>query len=170
MIFDILKQRWLRKEILLLENNLKDRVPCWPQSIVVLFDVNYSSEINIFKKWCGRLKVPVENLTLIAYSKDVKKDAIDGVTLYDSKVIKWNGGVKDKTLLNLLDAQYDLQINYFEKAGLITSYFSMKLDAKFKVGHVAHDERTFDLALDVSLKDHELFITEIVKYLKIITS
>jgi hypothetical protein len=170
MIFDILKQRWLRKEILLLENNLKDRNPNWPQSMVVLFDVNYSSDITIFKKWCDLLKVPLENLTFIAFTKDVKKDKIDGVTLYDSNVIKWNGGIKDKTLLSLLDAQYDLQINYFEKAGLLSKYISMKLDARFKVGHVAHDEATFDLAVNVSLKDHELFITEIIKYLKIITS
>ncbi|AUC80403.1 hypothetical protein CW736_13900 [Nonlabens sp. MB-3u-79] len=168
MIFDILKQRWLRKEFYKLENISRSHQRQWPQSLVVVFDANKCTDVELFKKWCTALQIPLKNLSLLGYTDNVKKNALEGVTLFDNRVVKWYGGLKEGPLSELLTAPYDLQINYYEKPSQITTYVSRRLDANFKVGHASHKENTYDLAVNVPLTKQELFISEIAKYLKIL--
>lgn len=167
MIFDVLKQRWLRKEFLILENSSRDRKPYWPKSLVVIFDADQFTDLTIFNKWCKILDLPSKALTLIAYTKDVKKKELEGVQLYDKNAVKWSGGLKDPELTKLLKKKHDLQINYYDEPNEITKFITMKLDSNLKVGYLKHEESTYDLAVNVPLTDQELFISEIAKYLKI---
>jgi hypothetical protein len=168
MIFDILKQRWLRKEFYKLDNRSRNHQRHWPQSLVVVFDANKCTDVELFKKWCADLQIPLKNLSLLGYTDSVKKNALEGATLFDDRVVKWYGGLKEGSLSELLTATYDLQINYYEQPSQITTYVSRRLDANFKVGLASHEENTYDLAVNVPLTKQELFISEIAKYLKIL--
>ncbi|MFT4839288.1 MAG: hypothetical protein ACJAWA_001469 [Nonlabens sp.] len=168
MIFDVLKQRWLRKEFYKLENISRSHQRQWPQSLVVVFDANKCTDMELFKEWCTVLQIPLKNLSLLGYTDNVKKNPLQGVTLFDNRALKWYGGLKEGPLSELLTAPYDLQINYYEKPSQITTYVSRRLDANFKVGHASHEENTYDLAVNVPLTKQELFISEIAKYLKIL--
>ena len=168
MIFDILKQRWLRKEFYKLENRSRNHQRQWPQSLVVVFDANKCTDVELFKKWCTSLQIPLKNLCLLGYTDSVKKHTLEGATLFDDRAIKWYGGLEEGPFSELLSAAYDLQINYYEQPSKITTYVSRKLDANFKVGHPDHKENTYDLAVNVPLTKQELFISEIAKYLKIL--
>ncbi|QJP35825.1 hypothetical protein F0365_16150 [Nonlabens sp. Ci31] len=168
MIFDILKQRWLRKEFYKLEHRSRDRQSHWPQSLVIVFDANNCTDVELFEKWCTGLQIPLKNLTLLGYTSDVRKKTLEGAMLFDDGAVKWFGGLKEGPLSELLTAHYDLQINYYEHPGQITTFVSRKLDANFKVGYATHEENTYDLAVNVPLTKQELFISEIAKYLKIL--
>lgn len=168
MIFDILKQRWLRKEFYKLENRSRNHQHQWPQSLVVVFDAHTCTDVELFKKWCADLQIPLNNLSLLGYTDDVRKNAIEGATLFDDRALKWYGGFKEGPLSELLMATYDLQINYYEQPSQITTYVSRRLNANFKAGLASHEENTYDLAVNVPLTKQELFISEIAKYLKIL--
>lgn len=168
MIFDVLKQRWLRKEFLTIENTSRDHKQCWPKSLVIIFDADQFKDLTVFKEWCEKIKIPFKNLTLLAYTKDVKKKKMEGVNLFDNHSLKWTGGLKNPSLSVLLENKYDLQINYYDQSSEIIKYLTMKLNSNLKVGYVGHEETTYDLAVNVPLIKQELFISEIDKYLKIL--
>lgn len=167
MIFDVLKQRWLRKEFRNLENGFRDHQQYWPKVLVIIFDADQFTDVTMFEKWCQNLDIPISNLTLLAYTKDVKKKGLESVTLFDNHSIKWAGGLKNPKLSSLLKKKYDLQINYYDQPSEITKYVTMKLDSNLKVGYASHEEITYDLAVNVPLTKQESFISEIAKYLKI---
>ncbi|MEN8816735.1 MAG: hypothetical protein ABF274_07705 [Nonlabens sp.] len=167
MIFDVLKQRWLRKEFRNLENSSRDHQQCWPKSLVIIFDADRWIDLTIFEEWCQKLNIPFNCLTLVAFTRDVKKKAIEGVTLFDNHSIRWAGGLKDPKLSAILGKKYDLQINYLDKPSKVIKYVMMKMDSNLKVGYASHEEITYDLAVNVPLTKQELFISEIAKYLKI---
>ncbi|WP_213519998.1 hypothetical protein [Nonlabens sp.] len=168
MIFDILKQRWLRKESRKLDHISRNHRPQWPQSLVVVFDADTCTDVELFKKWCTDLQIPLKNLSLLGYTDSVKKHALKTAILFDNRSVKWYGGFKEGPLLERLTATCDLQINYYEQPSQITTYVSRKLNANFKVGLASHEENTYDLAVNVPLTKQEVFISEIAKYLKIL--
>lgn len=170
MIFDVLKKRWLRKEFRKLENSLGERRQHWPKTLVIVFDVNQVSDIKLFKKWAQTLHIPVENLTLLGFTKDAKNDSVEGAVLFDKNLVKWSGGISSVDFKKILSASYDLQINYFETPSIMTRYVSLKLNSGFKVGYPSHEECSYDLAVNVPLTNQELFISEIAKYLKILNN
>lgn len=169
MIFDVLKQRWLRKEFDSLENASRSKMPQWPQSLVILFDSEKVTDLNLFHKWCDQLQISSDKLTLIASCKDVKKNNKEGVILFDRKLLKWNGGIANADVANALLTNYDLQINYYDNDSELMRYLAMKLNSNFKVGYGHQEESTYDLAVNVPLTNHALYISEIAKYLKILT-
>lgn len=170
MIFDVLKKRWLRKEFLKLENSSRERKLHMPKSLVIVFDANQVVDLKVFKEWAETLQIPVNNLTLLGFTKDAKKDVLDGATLFDKKLVKWSGGVSSLEFKEILERTYDLQINYYEKPSMMTRYVTFKLDSDFKVGYASHEEQSYDLAVNVPLTKQELFISEIAKYLKILNN
>lgn len=170
MIFDVLKKRWLRKEFHKLENSCRERKQHWPKTLVIVFDANQISDIEIFKKWAITLQIPVENLTLLGFTKDANNDNLEGTVLFDKNLIKWSGGISSVDFKKILSASYDLQINHFESPSLMTRYVSLKLNSGFKVGYAFHEECSYDLAVNVPLTNQELFISEIAKYLKILNN
>jgi hypothetical protein len=167
MIFDVLKQQWLRKEYIRLDNTSRHHHKYWPESLVIVFNADQFDDLEVFKKWCSRLDISSNKMTLLGYTKNVKNKYLDGATLFDPSAIKWKGGLKDDYLSELLNSKYDLQINYYEVSSQIKKFITMKLNSGIKVGYAAHEEITYDLAVNVPLTDQELFISEIAKYLKI---
>jgi hypothetical protein len=167
MIFDVLKQQWLRKECIRLGNSSRDQQRYWPESLVVVFNADQFDDLEVFKKWCGKLDISSNKMTLLGYTKNVKKKYLEGATLFDPSAIKWKGGVKDDHLSELLNSKYDLQINYYEVSSQIKKFITMRLNSSIKVGYATHEEITYDLAVNVPLTNQELFISEIAKYLKI---
>lgn len=169
MIFDVLKQRWLRKEFETLENASRDKEPKWPRSLVVLFDYENVTDTTMFQKWCKELQIPEDNLTLIARCKDVKKINDERIIFFDKKLLKWNGGIANPDISKAIQKSYDLQINFYESNHELMRYLAMKLNSNFKMGYSHQEEITYDLAVNVPLTNHALFISEIAKYLKILT-
>jgi hypothetical protein len=167
MIFDVLRQQWLRKEYVKLDNSSRDQQQYWPESLVIVFNADRFDDLEVFKKWCSKLDISFHKMTLLGYTKNVKKKRLEGATLFDPYAIKWKGGLKDDHLLELLSFKYDLQINYYETSSQIKKFITMKLNSNIKVGYAVHEEITYDLAVNVPLTEQELFISEIAKYLKI---
>jgi hypothetical protein len=167
MIFDVLKQRWLRKEFRDIETKSRDRQQCWPKSLVIIFDADQFADVSVFQNWSQKLDISSGSLTLLAFTKDVKKKDLENVTLFDNHSIKWSGGLKNPKLSTELEKSYDLQINYYNQPNEIIKYVTMRLDSNLKVGYTSHEEITYDLAVNVPLTKQESFISEIAKYLKI---
>jgi hypothetical protein len=167
MIFDVLKSRWLRKEQDKIRKESRDRNPSIPSSMVLLYNADAEKSTIFIEQWAKELGI--EKVTVLGFTKDSKAVSSADHIVLNCKTIKWTGGIADAHLTNVLDTKFDLQVNYFKEVGELHSYVALALRADFKVGFPSQATEQYDLAIDVPLDQKELFITELKKYLNIIT-
>jgi hypothetical protein len=166
MIFDVLKSRWLRKEQDKIRKESRDRKPTRPSSMVVLYNANAEKSTLFIQQWAKELGI--EKVTVLGFTKDSKAVSSAEHIVLNSKTIKCLGGIADEHLKSVLDSKFDLQVNYYKEVDELHSYVALALRADFKVGFPSHASEQYDLAIDVSLDQKELFLTELKKYLNII--
>ncbi|MGJ8684137.1 MAG: DUF6913 domain-containing protein [Nonlabens sp.] len=169
MIFNGIKRRWLRKELVKLQNEQQRPSIKWPQSLVVLFDAQETKNFEPFYKWAQEIGIKKESVTLIAYVNDKKKSTIKGAHLIDRKLIKWSGGITDLETKKLIEQSFDLQVNHFKTQNDLLEYLSLALPSSLKAAYGNGEQTSFDLAIGVKLNDYNGFIQELKKYLKILT-
>ncbi len=168
MIFDVLKSRWLRKEQDKIRKENRQRRASKPSSMVVLYDADKQKSTLFVEEWAKSLGI--QKVTLVRMTKDASAISSPENIVLHSKSIKWAGGIADSHLENLLKSKFDLQINYFKEAETLASFVALALRADFKVGFPTQAAELYDLAIDTSLDQNELFLSELKKYLNIITT
>ncbi|BAO55878.1 DUF6913 domain-containing protein [Nonlabens marinus] len=168
MIFDVLKSRWLRKEQDKIRKENRLRNASKPSSMVVLYNADAEKSTLFIEQWAKALGI--EEVTLVGMTKDAQATSSANHIYLHSKSLKWSGGIADIHLENLLKSKVDLQINYFKEAEALIYYVALALRVDFKVGFPTQDVELYDLAIDTSLDQKELFIAELKKYLNIITT
>ncbi|MBF4985193.1 hypothetical protein FNJ87_12930 [Nonlabens mediterrranea] len=159
----------MRKELQKLQNDQDRPSIKWPQSMVVIYDGQLTTNVEPFYKWAEELSIEKEAVTLIAYVNDKKKSTLKNVHLIDRKLIKWSGGITNVETKELLQQPFDLQVNYFNIENELLEYVSLALPSVLKVAYGSDNESIFDLSIGVDLKDYSGLITELKKYLKILT-
>ena len=167
MIFDVLKMRWLRKQQEIYRGRQRNRQPSAAESMVVLYDADANTSVDFFDQWSKDLKI--KELILIGFTTDKKAVSTEKKIMLSPASLKWTGGIADEYLKKVLDANFDLQVNFYKTATEIPSFVAMALRSGFKVGFPSQDEEQYDLAIDASLEQKDLFFTELQRYLKIIT-
>jgi len=166
MIFDVLKNRWLRKQQEIYRGRQRDRQQSAPESMVVIYNADAEKSLEFADQWSKDLKI--KDLTLIGFTTDKKAVSSDKNILLTPASLKWTGGIADDFLKKALETNFDLQINFYRTASDIPSFVAMALRSGFKVGFPSQDEEQYDLAIDVPLEKKDLFFTELKRYLNII--
>ncbi len=168
MIFNGIKRRWMRKVVTKKAREDRSTV-IWPQSMVVICEVDQIKLLETFKDWASALKIKAINVTVLCLVNDVKKETIDGVITFDQKAIKWSGGFNNVDYENVLDQPADLQINYFKDSNELLDFTSNYMRSRLKVGFGNEEDSINDLTIKMDQNDHQLFIKELKKYLSILT-
>ncbi len=171
MIFKGLKKNAIKKS---LEVHLEKR-DTGPQSIsnlktlAVLIDASQSVNIVSLLKLANELGVKSDKLKVIGYKKDLKEIIDDKeAAYYNDKSFGVNGTIKNKSLQDFVDTNYDVLINFYEDSLIELDYVAAASKAKFKVGFTTVDHRINDLIIGATTNDTNLFISELKKYLKIL--
>lgn len=168
MIFNGIKRRWMRK--VLTKKVQEDRKKViWPESMVVICEQEQISDLEVFKSWALQLKMKQDQLTVLCLVKDAKKEVVEGAICIDHKVVKWSGGFNDDVFKSVLELPIDLQINYHKSTSELLDFISNYMLSRLKVGYGNEENSMNDLIIKVDRKEHQLFITELKKYLSILT-
>ena len=85
----------------------------------------------------------------------------------DKNVFSTLGKIKTPEIVEFLDKNYDLLLDFTGMSSLYERYFSLAIKASFRVGYI-DEEELYDLMLDIPKKNVKLFAEETAKYLKII--
>jgi hypothetical protein len=168
MIFDVLKNRWLRKQQEIYRGRERDRRQSAPSSLVIIYDADAHTATDMFTQWTHDLKI--KQPTLIGFTSDKNAISTEEKIMITPSSLKWTGGIADSKLKNILEQSFDLQINYYTHAPVMPSFVALALRSSLKVGFPSQEEEQYDLAIDTSLNQRELFFTELRRYLKIITN
>ena len=87
---------------------------------------------------------------------------------FSSKQIGWRGVIKDQTLQQFLNKEFDILISYYKKDVTALKLITVASKAKLKVGVLETDERINDIIIKTEINNFSTFTSEIKKYLNIL--
>lgn len=110
----------------------------------------------------------LDNISFIVFRNVIKKNDNLEFPSFSYHDISWSGLINNKEVIDFIETEFDLLISYYdiEKAGLMQVTNLSK--ARFKVGFSIIDKRINHLMIDTNAENYEIFVTELIKYLKIL--
>ena len=149
----------------LLDNSSIDSFDKVKNILVLVNDVSEISEVK--SKLSQLLKVDKEVIKVLFFQQKIKKnEEIEGV--FTPKDFGWNGRIKSEELQNILTKKYDLLINYSKVDTIYSNLLILQSKTAFKVGFEHLDKRLYNLLINCSTVDKDLFNRELIKYLEIL--
>ncbi len=130
--------------------------------------VNEGSDFNfeLLKKLQKEIATGSNNFSVLTCKKTADSyNEFRGIIITESD-FSWNGSIKPNEVLEFLDKPFDMLIDFTNNTKVYNNYLVAKSKANFKVGFANDDENLFDLM--INSKSIPLFISELVKYLKIL--
>lgn len=103
---------------------------------------------------------------LYCSASGTKEDTNDHVVFRPGD-ISWTGAIKNSQVTLFLDCDFDLLISFTDKEADLSDYLVKASGAGLKVGR-GQVNQIFDLAIATSIKEVEVFTSELKKYLRII--
>ena len=92
----------------------------------------------------------------------------DGYVTFNSSTVSSSGSFLNPAILQFVETDFDLLINYYEQEKPVALMASALSKAKFKVGFSTIDKRVKNNILDISPDNYQIFEEELFKYLKIL--
>lgn len=120
------------------------------------------------KDLCLLLDVKKENVHFMSFTPKIAKGDHDVSSLFCGKDIGWKGVFKTPHLKDFGARNVDLLISYYMEDLLALNAVSSLTKSKFRVGLKDDHYQTHDLVLEVKTEATDVFIKELIKYLKIL--
>jgi hypothetical protein len=169
MILKGFKEKSIKNYI---NSQLKNRIIIQTKSksrrVGVIFNAEELSNIPSFTDLAKVLNIKEESLEIIAFKQHVKEKETVFSPTYTLKHIGWRGKVKDKTLQQFLNTEFNVLLSYYKKDITSLKLLTVASKAEFKVGILEADERVNDLIIKTEINDFDTFSTELKKYLNIL--
>jgi hypothetical protein len=138
------------------------------KTVAVLLNASEFHEFEVFRVYFKQLGLSSPKHKIIAFTLDDKLDHNKWNTHYSPKDFGWKGKIKNIDLQNFIVEPYDVLICYYKNEVLQLNQIAAASKANLKVGISRNDERLYDLIIDVSLKEINIFKLEFKKYLNIL--
>ena len=138
------------------------------QTVGVIVDESYFSDIDLLKKELEQYGVEEKNIQILLFKKKVSKKEIVKELFFTRSNVKFNGEIDKLEVNSFLERPFDLLINYYEVERSSLLLVSKASKAKFKVGFSTIDKRVNYLMINTSVNQYKGFVSELFKYLKIL--
>lgn len=167
-IQDRLIEKRIHKAILSHKGLKQNQVLLKLQKIFVFIDEETTFNYEEFRYLRAKLQLDETHFTFLTYKQ--KPSTINefrgAVVLRNA--INWQGNIKTKEVKSLLDANYDLLLDYTTADTIYKQLILSKVKALLKVGYMHENAGLYDFMIDVSRKDIRVFNDELLRYLSIL--
>ncbi|WP_372755276.1 hypothetical protein [Mariniflexile sp.] len=169
MILKGFKEKSIKKQInkLLIERHVNvtnNKI----ESLGIIFNLDEINDFEEFRALASFLKVQPNKLKVVAFSSKPKEALKSWDVCYSSIDFGWKGVIKNSELQRFLDTEFDALISFYETEVIELKLLTAKSKAQFKIGILQDDERLNDLIIKTTIKEFDVFKTEIFKYLTIL--
>ncbi|MEP6262056.1 MAG: hypothetical protein ABJ092_10795 [Gillisia sp.] len=169
MIFNSARISSARKKIArLVEEQTPKSFPGSPKSLGIIIDAKNKEALNILSELKKQLKIPAAGFKVIYVSPNKVKPEDLEATVFNLQDFDAKGEIINKELEEITSQGVDLLLTFAAEnnttAHLLTAYFK----AGLKVGRYQQNAALYDLILQTE-EDPELFVEELLKYLKHVT-
>ena len=169
MFLNYLKNIFTKKKVKKRLSNV-DAAHCSDKirSVGIIFDDTYFDD---YKKMIASLSeagIAENQIKVLVLKNKIKKSDTYEYPVFTPRDLSWRATFDKSEVREFADHEFDLLINYYEKeksALLIVSHLSK---AKFKVGFSSVDKKLNHFMIDTTASEHQIFIDELIKYLKIL--
>lgn len=139
------------------------------KSVALIVDLHLVDVEKLQKKLLAAFSLSKNQLSSFIFDA-TGGDGKEHKICFSEKDFNWRGRLKKESKLNDFLAQdYDLLVNYFSGNSLILQMVSASAEAKLKVGLAHEEKRLNDIEIVVKKEESEIFISELKKYVNIIT-
>ena len=136
--------------------------------IGVLFNAEELTNVPVFNTLAEGLNINKTNVEVIAFKSQVDKEEKVFSPTYTLKDVGWKGNIKETTLKQFLNVEFDVLISYYKNDTTPLKLLTVASKSKFKVGILETDERINDLIIKTEINDFKTFTSELKKYLNIL--
>lgn len=169
MILKGLKQKSHQKHINKLLNSRNSSVTDSKiESIGVILNLSEFDGFEAFRELANDLKINPNKIKIIAYTEDQDLVRNSRELLFSNKQIGWNTKIKNPELHQFLNTSFDALCCFFNNELPELQLVSALSKANFKIGLSGNDDRLFDLIINTSSNQFNIFTKELKKYLNIL--
>jgi hypothetical protein len=108
------------------------------------------------------------DINVLLFKNTIKKAELFDLPFFSLKDCSWNGTFEKQEVNDFVNQKFDLLVNYFDDNIPALALLSMQSKAVFKVGFASVDKSLNHFMINTSLENYKSFVSELVKYLKIL--
>lgn len=169
MFYKIIKNFFLKKNVFKrLLNQKSQLVQQKIKTVGLIVDETYFSNTAGLLEHLISQGIEKERITVLIYKDKIKSKEIIASPYLALKNISFAGEINKPEVVNFLETPFDLLINYYDINKYALLLLTIKSKANFKVGFDTVDKRVNHFIIKAWVDQHELFASELFKYLKIL--
>lgn len=109
-----------------------------------------------------------ESVKFLVFKDKIKAKEIINEPFYTVKDLSLSGKISKAEVVNFVEEPFDMLINFYNEPKATLNMVAKKSVAKFKVGFSSIDKRINHLIIHSDVENQKEFISELVKYLRIL--
>jgi hypothetical protein len=137
-------------------------------NIGVILHVDEYDNFEGFRSFFKALGLNSPKHKIVGFVLDDKFEDSQWETYFSPKDFGWKGKIGNVELQSFLDEDYDVLVSYYKHKNLYLDWMTAASKANLKVGLTRHDERLYDLFMDIEPESFNTFKIEFEKYLNIL--
>jgi hypothetical protein len=138
------------------------------QTIGLVVDTTDFLETELLLKEIASHGILPENIKIIAYANNAKRDDEKNYPMFAARDLNWKGQIVSSEVNEFIDKKFDLLISYYVKEKAILLLITNNSKAQFKVGFASIDSRYNHFMIKTAVSSYSVFVTELFKYLKLL--
>lgn len=139
-----------------------------PRTLAILQENKHPFNEGKVKMLLKMLDIKKDQVTVLEYVKNIRKDQKEIPSLYSEKQLGWKGVFKTRDLKEFQQKPFDILVSYYTSDQLALKAMTALSNATLKVGISPDLEEMNDLTIHVAQEQEAVFIKEFEKYLKIL--
>ena len=138
------------------------------KKVGVILNVAEFSDFEAFRQYFKTLGIQQANTKIIGFVEDPKDSNDLWDTYFNPKDFGWKGKINNIDLQAFINTEFDVLISYYKGNQIELNLITAVSKADFKVGLTNHDDRFYDLMIDIKTNQFSVFKTELKKYLTVL--
>lgn len=169
MFLNFLKEFFLKRKLKNSFSNVKSEAGSGSVKTVglLLDEASVSARENMVSALVQQGIAPV-NIGILAFRNRIKKSEVFDYPVFSMADMGWAGSISKREVTEFVARPFDLLISYYDVEKHPLMLVTQKSKAGFKVGFAAVDKRLNHFTVGVAAAEHQVFISELFRYLKIL--
>lgn len=163
-----LKRKSAEKTIIKLLNSSRTVIDKKIKSIGVLVDASIFPDFPFLKELAGVFNVKESEIQILYYHEDKRMATQINGDAFSNADLAFGGKLKGEAVNNFINKPFDALINYYNQDELLLNLVALQSKAAFKIGFAGEERQINDFSVVTELKEINLFVTELKKYLPIL--
>ncbi|MBU3681055.1 MAG: hypothetical protein FGM16_03845 [Flavobacterium sp.] len=137
-------------------------------TVGILFDESYFTEKEALVQELLEQGIQPTAIQVLVFKNTIKKNETFSYPTFSHKDLSWKATFENTEVKAFIAQRFDMLINYYDMPKSPLLVVSNQSKALFKVGFASIDKKLNHFIINTTAENHTVFMSELVKYLKIL--